>query len=80
MTELCDGLGQRVALPDNLRVALCHQCLRWAAGDKVPAIHRRLVRELIGKGQMGRLAKAQPGKRPVCKGCLLILKKLEVAA
>lgn len=80
MTALCDGNGSRLRLPDTLRVAQCHQCLRWSAGQKVLAVHRELVRGLISQGRMGRLAKVPEGQRPICRECRSILAKLEACA
>ena len=80
MTALCDGNGARLRLPDTLRVAQCHQCLRWSAGQKVLAIHKDLVRNLVKRGRMGRLAKVPAGHRPICRECRNILAKLEVFA
>ena len=80
MTALCDGNGSRLRLPDSLRVAQCHQCRRWSAGQKVLAVHKDLVRDLVKRGRMGRLAQVPAGQRPICTECRRILAKLEVCA
>lgn len=80
MTTLRDGLGRAVALPDDLRVALCHLCTRWAAGDRANAGHRSLVRALADQGLVVRLSRHRVGDRPVCVGCHRIHRKLEACA
>ena len=80
MTALCDGNGSRLRLPDSLRVAQCHQCRRWSSGQKVLAVHKDLVRDLVKRGRMGRLAQVPAGQRPICTECRRILAKLEVFA
>lgn len=80
MTTLRDGLGRAVALPDDLRVALCHLCDRWAAGDRGNAGHQTLVRSMAKRGLVMRLAKDRVAGRPVCVGCHRIHQRLEACA
>ena len=80
MTTLRDGLGRAVALPDDLRVALCHLCDRWAAGDRGNAGHQTLVRSMARRGLVVRLSRHRVDDRPVCVGCHRIHRRLGACA
>ena len=81
MTAICDGQGKRLLLPDDLKVANCHQCERLSVGHHVPRAHRLLVRDHIQRGRMGRLVRnREEGQRPLCTECRHVLRVLGGAA